>query len=195
MKKSARIAYTYLFNVIIIGNSIVLELMIVNTYIYRHATLPDLQRIVDIYNSTIASRLVTADTSPVTVEQRTAWFHEHRADKRPLWVIEKDNVIYGWISFQSFYGRPAYDGTAEISIYLAEEARGKGLGKLALQYAIDEAPSLHIKTILAFIFGHNEPSLKLFAQFGFAQWAHLPKVATLDDIERDLIILGKRLYA
>lgn len=166
-----------------------------NTYIYRHATLDDLQRIVDIYNSTIASRLVTADTSPVTVEERLNWFHEHSPQKRPLWVIEKEEVIYGWISFQSFYGRPAYDGTAEISIYLAEEARGKGLGKIALQYAIDEAPSLRIKTILAFIFGHNEPSLKLFSQFGFVQWAHLPKVATLDDIERDLIILGKRLYA
>ncbi|MDP4105019.1 MAG: N-acetyltransferase, partial [Bacillota bacterium] len=55
-------------------------------------------------------------------------------------------------------------------------------------------PMLHVKTLLGFIFGHNEPSLKLFSKFGFVKWAHLPKVAELDGIERDLIILGKRVY-
>jgi len=47
--------------------------------------------------------------------------------------------------------------------------------------------------LLGFIFGHNAPSLGLFAKYGFSTWAHLPKVANLDGIERDLIILGKRV--
>jgi phosphinothricin acetyltransferase len=47
--------------------------------------------------------------------------------------------------------------------------------------------------LLGFIFGHNEPSLKLFERFGFEKWGHLPSVAELDGIERDLVIVGKRV--
>jgi phosphinothricin acetyltransferase len=97
------------------------------------------------------------------------------------------------MSFQNFYGRPAYSGTAEISIYLNEEVRGKGLGKLCLQKAIEESPKLKVHTLLGFIFGHNLPSVNLFKSFGFEQWASLPKVALMDDIYRDLLILGKKV--
>jgi phosphinothricin acetyltransferase len=161
---------------------------------YRNATTDDLTRIVEIYNLTISSRTVTADTEPVTVESRQEWFNEHKPDKRPLWVIENNyNQVIGWISFQSFYGRPAYDATAEISIYLDIEHRGKGLGKKVLQHCIDTAPQWGIKTLLGFIFAHNEPSLKLFRHFGFADWATLPNIAVLDGQERGLKILGKRI--
>ncbi len=166
---------------------------------HRIATLNDLPTIVAIYNSTIASREVTADTEPVSVESRLAWFHDHTPARRPLWVIERADddsaspVILGWISYSNFYGRPAYSGTAEVSIYIAEEARGKGIGRYALQEAIDFAPAINVHTLLGFIFGHNRPSLGLFSKFGFETWANLPKVANLDGIERDLIILGKRV--
>ncbi|MGF6848058.1 L-amino acid N-acyltransferase YncA [Chitinophaga sp. W3I9] len=50
---------------------------------FRHATEADLPRIVEIYNTTIASRMVTADTSPVTVESRLPWFHAHNNTRRP----------------------------------------------------------------------------------------------------------------
>lgn len=165
-----------------------------DTMKFRHAILQDLSRIVDIYNSTVAGRMVTADTEPVSVENKIRWFYEHSADKRPLWIIEDDNnSIIGWVSFQSFYGRPAYDGTVEISIYLAPEVRGKGIGKKALQFAIDRCEALKIKTLLGYIFYHNMPSLNLFKGFGFEQWALFPDVAELDGIERSLIILGKRV--
>jgi L-amino acid N-acyltransferase YncA len=162
---------------------------------HRLATLDDLPTIVAIYNSTIASREVTADTEPVSVESRLPWFHEHQPGRRPLWVIEeagRDGII-GWISYSNFYGRPAYSGTAEVSIYIDEAWRGKGVGRYALQEAIDFAPQVKVHTVLGFIFGHNKPSLALFEKFGFETWAKLPRVANLDGIERDLIILGKRV--
>jgi len=161
---------------------------------YRDALKTDLDKIVEIYNSTIPSRMVTADTEPVSVKSREKWFDEHNSSKRPLWVVEnKSNEVIGWVSFQSFYGRPAYNATVEISIYLAPEQRGKGLGKQILQYSIDNAPKCGIKTLLGFIFAHNEPSLKLFRHFGFKDWATFPNIAELDGVERGLKILGKRI--
>lgn len=160
---------------------------------YYHAKQTDLSKIVSTYNSTVASRLVTADLEPVTVESKQEWFDAHSSNRRPLWIIEVDGVYSGWMSFNSFYGRPAYDGTVEVSIYLEEKARGKGLGKTCLQKAFDSCKELNIKTLLGFIFDHNEPSLQLFYKMGFEKWAHLPKIANMIDAERGLIILGKRI--
>jgi phosphinothricin acetyltransferase len=169
------------------------------SYVHRLARREDLPVIVDIYNSTIASREVTADTEPVTVESREAWFADHAPDRRPLWVIhssddQSDNpVVIGWLSYSNFYGRPAYSGTAELSIYINEAWRGKGIGRYCLEQAIAYAPQVKVHTLLGFIFGHNAPSLALFRKYDFATWAHFPRVANLDGIERDLIILGKRV--
>ena len=166
-------------------------------FFHRLARPEDLPVIVDIYNSTVASREVTADTEPVSVASRQAWFDEHNPQRRPLWVIhdaaDPSATVLGWLSYSNFYGRPAYSGTAELSIYIAEAWRGKGIGRYCLEQAIDFAPTIGVHTLLGFIFGHNAPSLALFQKFGFDTWANLPRVANLDGIERDLIILGKRV--
>ncbi|WMW78905.1 N-acetyltransferase family protein [Undibacterium cyanobacteriorum] len=163
-------------------------------YTHRLARIEDLPAIVAIYNSTIASRMVTADTEEISVESRLNWFHEHKPETRPLWVVEGDKgEILGWLSYSNFYGRPAYSGTAELSIYLHTSMRGKGLGKYLLREAITFAPKIGVHTVLGFIFGHNVPSMNLFASFNFEIWATLPRVANLDGIERDLIIFGKRV--
>ena len=168
------------------------------TYRHRNATLDDMPAIVAIYNSTVASREVTADTEPVTLESRLPWFHEHSPERRPLWIVEDADgapgaAMLGWMSYSNFYGRPAYSGTTELSIYIAEAWRGKGIGRYCLEQAIEFAPRIAVHTLLGFIFGHNRASLGLFEKFGFATWANLPKVANLDGVERDLIILGKRV--
>ena len=165
-----------------------------NAIHFADASLENLDKIVAIYNSTISSRMVTADVEPVSVESRISWFYEHKPGKRPLWVIRnKEEVIIGWVSFQNFYGRPAYETTSEISIYLHEDYRGKGFGKQILNYSIAECGNLGIKTLLGYIFAHNEPSLQLFYKAGFVEWAHLPNIALLDGQERSLKILGKRV--
>ena len=55
------------------------------------------------------------------------------------------------------------------------------------------APALRIRTVLAFVFAHNAPSIALFEAAGFEAWGRLPRVAELDGIERDLAILGRRI--
>lgn len=160
---------------------------------FRNADLKDLEKIVEIYNSTIPSRLVTADTENVSVESRIQWFEEHHPETRPLWIVEDDHQIIGWVSFSSFHERPAYGGTVEISIYLDASCRGKGYGKTILQYCIDNAGKFGVINLVALIFLHNEPSLKLFRYFGFEDWGTLPDVAVLDGIERSLKILGRRV--
>lgn len=161
--------------------------------VVRDAVIDDLPSIVDIYNSTIKGRMVTADLEDVTVESKKEWFCGHNPDKRPMWVAEYNGRVAGWLSFQSFYGRPAYNKTVEISIYISEDYRRMGLGHLLIQRAIDRAPELNITTILGFIFGHNKPSLNLFYSYGFKDYGVLPGIADMDGILRDLVIVGKRI--
>ncbi|MGD1872842.1 MAG: GNAT family N-acetyltransferase [Mastigocoleus sp.] len=159
----------------------------------RNATTSDLPCIVAIYNASIPERRATADLKPISVESRENWFAAHNPSKHPIWVVENQDCITGWLSFQPFYGRPAYEQTAEISIYIASEYQQQGLGKMLLTEAINRSPEFNIKTLLAFVFGHNYPSLQLFKKYGFQVWGNLPKIALMDDKEYDLIILGLRI--
>jgi L-amino acid N-acyltransferase YncA len=161
--------------------------------IIRDAREADLTGIVAIYNEAVPGRRATADTEPVSVGSRLPWFQEHSPDRRPLWVAERDGAMVGWLSFQSFYGRPAYAQTAEVSVYVSGGAQRGGVGRRLLARAIDVAPRLGLATLLAFVFGHNEPSVRLFEAHGFTRWGHLPRVARLDGREADLLILGRRL--
>ena len=161
----------------------------------RHATLADLPAIVAIYNAAIPGRMATADSTPVTVEQRESWFREFTPTLRPLWVYcsAKDAPPEGWLSLRSFYGRPAYHATVETSVYVAPDAQRRGIARGLIEHAARSAPALGVRSLLAFVFGHNAPSIALFERCGFAPWGSLPRVAELDGIERDLVILGRRI--
>ena len=163
------------------------------TLTHRMAQPDDLTQIVEIYNSTIPSRMVTADIEPVSVESRRAWFEQHSPGMRPLWVVDRGSEIGGWLSLSDFYGRPAYSRTVEVSVYVRDSARRCGIGAYLLSHAIAMAPELQIDTLIGFIFRHNEPSLSLVRRFGFSTWGELPRVAVLDSIERDVSILGRRV--
>jgi phosphinothricin acetyltransferase len=163
----------------------------------RHAQPDDLETIVAIYNASIPGRMATADTSPVTVADRVAWFRAFSAEERPLWVHTSgtDPMVDGWLGLRSFYGRPAYQGTAEVGVYVAPAAQRRGLARALLAHALAAAPRLRVRTLLGFIFAHNAPSIALFERAGFERWGMLPRVAELDGVERDLAILGRRTDA
>lgn len=163
------------------------------TKLIRDADIKDLAAIVEIYNTTIASRTATAETEPITLASRLDWLQNRDFATRPVWVVQIAEQVVGWLSFNNFYGRPAYARTAELSIYVAQSYRRQGIGNLLLQEAIAAAPQLNIQILLGFIFAHNQASLKLFYKHGFERWGFFPQVAELDAQLKDLAILGKKL--
>ncbi|ULJ63633.1 N-acetyltransferase family protein [Wielerella bovis] len=152
----------------------------------------ELAEIVAIYNSTIASRQVTADLHPVSVAQRETWFDAHQSEQRPLYAVHDkvSRCLVAWGSFSDYYPRAAYQRTAEISIYVHENWRGKGLGEWILREMMQRAPTLGIHKIAAVIFAHNVASIALFRKLGYEQWGVLPEVCELDGKLADVIILG-----
>src|SRR5262249_48251666 len=143
-----------------------------------------------IYNATVLTRMVTAELEPTTVEARLPWFREHSPEHYPFWVAESEGRVIGWLDFKKFLPRGAYRGTAEISVYIHEEFRRRGVGQQFVAQAIARVPSAGVTALIGLVFGHNEPSLKLFERISFERWGVLPGIARLDDVERDLIVMG-----
>lgn len=160
--------------------------------VIRDAREADLHDIVRIYNAAIPGRLATADTEPVTEASRRSWLVEREDARYPVWVMEREGRVVGWLSMGRFHGRPAYAATAEVGLYVDPGEQRRGVGRALLAQAISRAPGLGLSTLLALVFAHNAPSLALCQTAGFAPWGRLPGVAVLDGVERDLIILGLR---
>lgn len=158
----------------------------------RDAVESDLPAIVEIYNHAIAAKIITADVEPVAVESRLAWFHSH-CDRYPLWVFERDTAIAGWFGLRMFYGREAYRATAEISLYVAPDFQRQGIGQALLSHAIEQSPKLEIHTLLAIVFAENQPSVAVLKKFRFEQWGYLPQVARSWEVDRDVMILGRKV--
>jgi L-amino acid N-acyltransferase YncA len=159
--------------------------------IIRDAVEADLPAIVEIYNATVPTRMVTAELQPTTVEARLPWFREHSSERYPFWVAESEGRVIGWLDFKRFLPRCAYRGTAEITVYVDKEFRRRGVGQRLLEQAIARAPALGITALVGLIFAHNEPSLKLFQRLGFERWGFFPGIAQLDGVERDLVVMGQ----
>jgi phosphinothricin acetyltransferase len=159
----------------------------------RHAEPSDLPAIVSIYNAAIPGRMSTADQEPVSVTEREEWFRAFDAKRRPLWVYEDEGAILGWLGLRSYYSRPAYHRTVESNVYVDPGHRRRGIAHDLLAHALREAPALDIANVLAFVFVHNQPSVTLFEAHGFQRWGLLPRICELDGVERDVLLLGRRL--
>lgn len=165
----------------------------------RLAAIDDLPRIVEIYNQSIAGKQATADLQPVSVADRQAWFDAHTGN-RPLVVAQTRSEtssqtslgeIVGWGSLSDLYARPAYHISTEISIYVAQEAKGQGVGKALVNYLIQVAPSCGVQQVVALIFAHNTPSLAMFGKLGFETWGKFKQVCDMNGFIADVVILGK----
>ena len=101
--------------------------------------------------------------------------------------------ILAWGSLSDYHPREGYRITAEISVYAAPEAHGKGLGGRLVNFMLERAPKFGIKNAVALIFSSNAASLNLFAKFGFTRWGELPEVCDMGSKPESLTILGKNL--
>jgi L-amino acid N-acyltransferase YncA len=166
----------------------------VMTITLRDAIEADLPAIVAIYNQSIPAGWSTADTSPVSIEDKREWFCKFDPARRPIWVAEIDGEIVGWVSLSSFYaGRPAYDATAEVSVYVATAHHRQGIGRFLKQAMIDACPRFGVTTVLSMYFDHNAATKRINDAMGFQTMGHLSEIATVQGVKRGLVIAGLRV--
>ncbi len=162
------------------------------TLTIRPADETDLPAIVAILNAAIATRTATAQLDPVDVDDRRAWLDAHDA-RHPVWAALDEDGLAGWLSVLPWSERAAYAGTAELSVYVAPNRQGRGVGRKLVRHAIAEAPRLAIEAYVARIFTNNPASLRLFERFDFQRWGVMRGVARLDGALRDVAILGRHV--
>jgi L-amino acid N-acyltransferase YncA/predicted amidohydrolase len=168
----------------------------VGTAQIRLATEKDLPAIVDIYNQSIPGGWSTADTRPVTVAERVMWFRKFNRKTRPIWVFQIQQKILGVAYLSSFYGgRPAYDETAEVSIYVATDAQRSGIGTQLKKWVIEQCPRLGVTTLLSMHFDHNQATPRINERLGFERMGHLTEIATVHGQKRGLVMWALRIPA
>lgn len=136
----------------------------------RRAVRDDCSGILDIYNDAVLKTTATYDYEPRPLEHRLAWFDDHQRTGHAIFVAEAaDGRIVGWSALNRYHDRMGFRFTAENSVYVAEGARGQGLGARLLEPLIPAAAEIGIRAILAAIDAQNTASLRLHARFGFEQ--------------------------
>ena len=134
----------------------------------RDAEEADLPAIVAIYNAAIATRMSTAQLEPVTVTERLPWVSQDILRRSiPFGYRKSTRQVAGWFSFQPFKTRAAYRGTAEVSVYVDEPFRRRGVARALLEEGIARSPALRIGALVGLIFGHNARKLWSFS----GEWA------------------------
>lgn len=158
----------------------------------RPATYSDLSAILDIYNEAVLNTTASYDYQPDTIESRAAWLESHVQSKLPVFVAElEEGRIIGWSALSSFRRAHGYRCTAENSIYVAPDQRGRGIGKLLLFPLIGSAQQLGLHSIMAGIDAENIASIRLHQAFGFEQVGYLKEVAFKFDRWLDLILMQR----
>src|SRR5262245_13392136 len=139
----------------------------------RAATHADLPGILEIYNEAVLNTTATYDYEPRTLEHRTQWFEERMRDKYPVFVaVDDGGRVAGWSALNPFHARFGYRFTAENSVYVAPDMRGRGVGKTLLAPLLEGAKARGLHAIIAAIDADNEASIRLHAKFGFEKVGH-----------------------
>jgi len=118
------------------------------------------------------------------------WDESHLAFARL--VVRDGEKILGWAALSPVSKRNVYRGVAEVTVYVSESARGKGIGRRLLEALIDESEKNGIWTLQASIFPENEPSVKLHLRCGFREVGRRERIAMLRGVWRDTLLLERR---
>jgi len=150
----------------------------------RPGDWPEVSRI---YADGIATGNATFETEVPSWE---AWDAAHLAEHR--FVAGRDGRVLGWIALAPTSPRACYAGVAEVSAYVAAEARGTGLGKELLAAVISSSERGGIWTLQTGVFPENEASLGLLGRFGFRIVGTHERIGRLHGVWRDVVLVERR---
>ncbi|HEY9566179.1 MAG TPA: metalloregulator ArsR/SmtB family transcription factor [Nocardioides sp.] len=155
--------------------------------IARPAVEADMAAILAIYEEGLLTRNATFETSVPTIDElRAKWL------PGMAWVAELDGQVAGWTAIQPVSDRACYAGVGETSVYVTETARGRGVGKALLFTQVTEADRAGLWTLQTSIFPENRASLALHRSAGYRTLAVRARVAQLDGVWRDTVMLERR---
>jgi L-amino acid N-acyltransferase YncA len=153
----------------------------------RPLTRADWPAVEEIYAQGIATRLATFETETPTWED----FDAGRLAEHRFVAVEDDRVV-GWVAASPTSTRSCYAGVAEHSVYVAEDRRGRGIGRALLDAFVESADAGGIWTIQTSVFPENEASVKLHEHAGFRTVGRRERIAQLDGEWRDTVLLERR---
>lgn len=156
--------------------------------IIRPAMLDDIPAITRIYNQAILTTTATFDTEPKTPEDRRRWFEAHDS-RHPVIVAECEDMIAGWAALTAYSDRRAYDGTAEIAVYVEESYRGMGFGRALAEAIIQAGKEAGLHTLISRIAQGNGASIKLTESLGFTHVGTMKEVGRKFGLLLDVHIL------
>jgi len=140
-----------------------------------------------IYLAGIATGQATFETRAPAWDK---WNATHLA--RPRLVSVSDNDVVGWAALSRVSGRRVYSGVAEVSVYVNEDSRGLGVGRLLLERLISESEKLGIWTLQASIFPENRASTSLHKALGFREVGTRQRIGKMDGVWRDTVLFERR---
>jgi L-amino acid N-acyltransferase YncA len=143
-----------------------------------------------IYGEGIATGNATFETDVPAWE---AWDAAHLAGHRLVALL--DGEVAGWAALSPVSERCVYAGVAEESVYVATDARGRGIGQALLEELIRSAEAAGIWTIQTGIFNENEASLRLHERVGFRVVGVRERLGQRDGVWRDVVFLERRSAA
>jgi L-amino acid N-acyltransferase YncA len=147
----------------------------------------DWSEVARIYAQGIATGNATFETAVPSWED---WDDSHLREHRR--VAEEDGQVVGWIALGPVSSRPCYAGVAEISVYVAGSARGRGVGSELLAALVDSAEREGIWTLQTSVFPENEASLALLRRFGFRVVGTRERIGRLHGVWRDTVLVERR---
>jgi phosphinothricin acetyltransferase len=141
-----------------------------------------------IYAEGIATRNATFETSPP--ESYEAFVERGHAEHR--FVAVEDDDVLGWVALSRTSSRACYAGVAEHSVYVAEGARGRGVGRALMEKLLASVDAGEIWTLQSSVFPENEATLALHEKLGFRVVGRRERIAQLDGVWRDTVLLERR---
>ncbi len=163
------------------------------TLLIRHAAESDLPAILAVYNDAVANTLAIWNETLVDLENRRQWLEGRNRDGFPVLVAERGGAVLGYASYGPFRAFDGYRHTSELSVYVAADARGGGVGRALLTALVEEARARKVHVLVAGIEAGNAASVKLHASLGFEEAGTLKQVGRKFDRWLDLRFMQKIL--